>query len=49
MVSNKCLHEVNRVAAFYTKHLPLYDVPHVYLKPKGQQAQAFWSCPFRWA
>ena len=29
MVSNKCLHEVNRLRQLYTKYLPLYDVPRV--------------------
>ena len=34
-VSNKCLHEVNRLRQLYTKHLPLYDVPRVLEPRKG--------------
>ena len=35
MISNKCLHEVNRLRQLYTKHLPLYDVPCVLEPRKG--------------
>jgi len=45
MVSNKCLHEVNRLRRLYTKHLPLCNLSCVLERKKGHKAQAFWNCP----